>query len=162
MRRLSDTDVRSLIAFVHDAASVEGPDPFPRPVLQRLEELVPVDNGILYFELDMRTCSTLASVWSRDVDISADALEAVVCYGHEFPLSSGKRRIGAVRLCDARTRRVLPPPKASRDDPAGIAGGVWFAYDARWPLRMTPETPPELARMSDVPSGATREQTRLG
>ena len=36
MPRLSDTDVRSLLAFVHEAALEEGPDPLPRPLLQQL------------------------------------------------------------------------------------------------------------------------------
>ena len=41
--RLSGSDYRGILEFVHAAGEVEGPDPFPEHVLARLRELVPCD-----------------------------------------------------------------------------------------------------------------------
>ena len=43
MARLSGSDYRGILEFVHAAGEVEGSDPFPEQVLARLRELVPCD-----------------------------------------------------------------------------------------------------------------------
>src|SRR5205085_5492826 len=43
MERLSGSDYRGILEFVHAAGEVAGTDPFPEQVLARLRELVPCD-----------------------------------------------------------------------------------------------------------------------
>ena len=107
MPRLSDTDVRSLLAFVHEAALEEGPDPLPRPLLQQLERIVPADFGVEYYALDTVTCELVHAASDRDIEYSAIINEAFSRYGPEFPLSACISRCGVVRLSDVMTRREL-------------------------------------------------------
>jgi DNA-binding CsgD family transcriptional regulator len=51
MSRLRASDLRAIFEFLGEAQSVDGPDPFPRPVLASLRRLVPCD-VVGYSELD--------------------------------------------------------------------------------------------------------------
>jgi hypothetical protein len=50
MTVLSERDVRSALDLVYDAASMTGPDPFPRELLERLARLIPADAIVGYHE----------------------------------------------------------------------------------------------------------------
>jgi DNA-binding CsgD family transcriptional regulator len=49
--RLSESDLEATLRFLREAAAVDGPDPFPRELLDLLRELVPCD-FVRYAELD--------------------------------------------------------------------------------------------------------------
>jgi DNA-binding CsgD family transcriptional regulator len=49
--RLRTSDLESVLSFLGEASSVEGPDPFPWPLLESLRRLVPGDQ-VVYDELD--------------------------------------------------------------------------------------------------------------
>ena len=51
MTRLATSDLRAVLEFLGDATSVDGPDPFPQPLLVALGRLVPND-AMRYCELD--------------------------------------------------------------------------------------------------------------
>lgn len=51
MARLSGSDYRGILEFVHAAGELEGSDPFPEQVLARLRELVPCDT-VSYGDFD--------------------------------------------------------------------------------------------------------------
>lgn len=51
MARLSGSDYRGILEFVHAAGEVDGTDPFPEHVLARLRELVPCDT-VSYGDFD--------------------------------------------------------------------------------------------------------------
>ena len=43
MPRISESDYRGMLEVLHEAGDVEGPVPFPEPVLDALRRLVPCD-----------------------------------------------------------------------------------------------------------------------
>src|SRR4051812_27821634 len=45
MALLSDSDVRGLLDFLHEASEVDGPDAFIEPVVESLWRLIPCDGG---------------------------------------------------------------------------------------------------------------------
>jgi DNA-binding CsgD family transcriptional regulator len=49
--RLRNSDLQAVVEFLGEASSVDGPDAFPRPVLESLARLVPSDE-VVYNELD--------------------------------------------------------------------------------------------------------------
>ena len=51
MTRLRNSDLQAVVEFLGEASSVDGPDPFPRPLLDSLRRLVPSDE-VVYDELD--------------------------------------------------------------------------------------------------------------
>ena len=97
-----------MLEFLRDASSVEGLDPFPRPVLESLRRLVPTDE-IYYSELDRVRSIAL---WSAEVPGDADESEEPtywdvreqhpVCRHHEI---TGDFR--ALKLSDFLTRSEL-------------------------------------------------------
>jgi len=49
--RLRNSDLEAVVEFLGEASTVDGPDPFPRPLLESLHRLVPSDE-VVYDELD--------------------------------------------------------------------------------------------------------------
>ncbi len=115
MTRLRESDLRQALAFVHEAAAIDGPDPFPPPILALLRELVPcaavswhewrVDNGHVRIQLSSTDAERTASVW-----------EAYPHYRHEDPLPGGCPHVGrcvpaivgqAIRLSDLISQRAF-------------------------------------------------------
>jgi DNA-binding CsgD family transcriptional regulator len=113
--RLSESDLRRALAFVHEAGAIDGPDPFPPPVLALLRRLVPcaavswhewrVDDGRVRIQLSSTDAERTASVW-----------EAYPHYRHEDPLPGGcpgfgrcmPRIVGrTIRLSDLVSNRAF-------------------------------------------------------
>lgn len=86
--RLRESDLRQALAFVHEAAAIDGPDPFPSPVLGLLRELVPctavswhawrVDDGELRIQLSSTDADRTSTIW-----------EAYPAYRDEDPIPGG-------------------------------------------------------------------------
>jgi hypothetical protein len=97
-----------VLDFLGEASSVDGPDPFPRPLLESLRRLVPTDE-IYYSELDR---VRRIALWSAEVPGDADESEEPtywdvreqhpVCRHHEI---TGDFR--ALKLSDFLTRSEL-------------------------------------------------------
>lgn len=51
MTRLRNSDLQAVVDFLGEASSIDGPDPFPRPLLASFGRLVPSD-AVAYCELD--------------------------------------------------------------------------------------------------------------
>jgi DNA-binding CsgD family transcriptional regulator len=49
--RLRNSDLQAVVEFLGEASSIDGPNPFPRPLLESLHRLVPSDE-VVYDELD--------------------------------------------------------------------------------------------------------------
>ena len=115
MTRLRESDLRQALAFLHEAAAIDGPDPFPPSVLALLRDLVPstavswhawrVDDG----QLRIRIAST-------DADRTASVWEAYPEYRYEDPLPGGCPGVGrcapaivgrAIRLSDLIRRSAF-------------------------------------------------------
>lgn len=108
MTRLRTSDLEAALSFLGEASSVEGPDPFPRPLLESLQRLVPSDS-VVYDELD-RVRETV--LWEEVFPGLADGPEEPtywdvrdqhpVCRHHEV---AGE--FNALRISDFLTRSEL-------------------------------------------------------
>jgi DNA-binding CsgD family transcriptional regulator len=108
MTMLSERDVRSALDLVYDAASMTGPDPFPRELLERLARLIPADAIVGYHEAIIgRPCRAVESVEIPEEGIPADVQEAGGRFLDQDPLRHGPRRreVRALKLSDFLTRR---------------------------------------------------------
>jgi DNA-binding CsgD family transcriptional regulator len=108
MTVLSERDVRSALDLVYDAASMTGPDPFPRELLERLARLIPADAIVGYHEAIIgRPCRAVESVEIPEEGIPADVQEAGGRFLDQDPLRHGPRRreVRALKLSDFLTRR---------------------------------------------------------
>jgi len=108
MTMLSERDVRSALDLVYDAASMAGPDPFPRELLERLARLIPADSIVGYHEAIIgRPCRAVESVEIPEEGIPADVQEAGGRFLDQDPLRHGPRRreVRALKLSDFLTRR---------------------------------------------------------
>jgi len=108
MTMLSERDVRSALDLVYDAASMTGPDPFPRELLERLARLIPADSIVGYHEAIIgRPCRAVESVEIPEEGIPADVQEAGGRFLDQDPLRHGPRRreVRALKLSDFLTRR---------------------------------------------------------
>jgi DNA-binding CsgD family transcriptional regulator len=66
--RLSNSDLQAVLEFLGEASSLDGPDPFPRPLLASLRRLVPCDT-VAYCELDrLRKICLWAELFPDEVD----------------------------------------------------------------------------------------------
>ena len=112
MARLSGSDYRGILEFVHAAGEVAGTDPFPEQVLARLRELVPCDT-VSYGDFD-RDFDREGHVWRTGVRYSGDPRAPVtpaICEAHARlayqypyrPWSPEARR--ALRWSDLLSRR---------------------------------------------------------
>jgi len=145
--RLSGSDYRGILEFVHAAGEVGGSDPFPERVLARLRELVPCDT-VSYGDFDRD-----GHVWRTGVRYSGEPRAGVTPAIHEAharlayqypyrPWSPGARR--PLRWSDLLSRHewhaldlyweVCRPLDGEYElelwlaTPDGIAGG--FAFDS--------------------------------
>lgn len=112
MARLSGSDYRGILEFVHAAGEIEGTDPFPERVLARLRELVPCDT-VSYGDFD-RDFDREGHVWRTGVRYSGEprapvtlaVVEAHARLAYQYPYrpwSPEARR--AVRWSDLLSRR---------------------------------------------------------
>jgi DNA-binding CsgD family transcriptional regulator len=106
--RLRTSDLEAVLDFLGEASSVEGPDPFPRPVLESLRRLVRSDYTY-YSELDrVRRLALWSAEAPGDVDEPEEPTywdirdEHPVCHHHEI---TGDFR--ALKLSDFVTRSEL-------------------------------------------------------
>jgi DNA-binding CsgD family transcriptional regulator len=106
--RLRNSDLQAMVEFLGEASSIDGPDPFPRPLLESLRRLVPSDQ-VVYDELD-RVMETV--LWEEIFPGETDGPEEPsywdlreqhpVCHHHEL---AGDFR--ALKLSDFLTRSEL-------------------------------------------------------
>jgi hypothetical protein len=73
--RLSGSDYRGILEFLHAAGEVDGTDPFPEHVLARLRELVPCDT-VSYGNFD-RDFDREGHVWHTGVRYAGEPRAAV-------------------------------------------------------------------------------------
>ena len=107
MTTVSERDVRLALELVYDAASVTGPDPFPREFLEGLARLIPADAIVGYHEVTCgRPCRVVESVEIPEEGIPADVHEAGDRFAAQYPLCPGHgREWRALKLSDFLTRR---------------------------------------------------------
>jgi DNA-binding CsgD family transcriptional regulator len=107
MTTVSERDVRLALELVYDAASVTGPDPFPREFLEGLARLIPADAIVGYHEVTWgRPCRVLESVEIPEDGIPADVHEAGDRFAAQYPLCPDYgREWRALKLSDFLTRR---------------------------------------------------------
>jgi DNA-binding CsgD family transcriptional regulator len=108
LTRLRTSDLAAVLEFLGDASSVDGPDPFPRPVLESLRRLVPSDEAY-YSELDRVRRIVVCSAGFPGVAHEPEEptywdirKEHPVCHHHE---ATGDFR--ALKLSDFLTRSEL-------------------------------------------------------
>jgi DNA-binding CsgD family transcriptional regulator len=113
--RLRESDLRQALAFVHEAATIDGPDPFPPPVLTLLRELVPCA-AASWHEWRVADGHVRIHLSSADAEQTASVWEAYRHYRHEDPLPGGCPGVGrcapamvgqAIRLSDLGSPRVF-------------------------------------------------------
>jgi DNA-binding CsgD family transcriptional regulator len=88
MELLSDRDVQSMLAFLHEASDVNGPEVFTEPVVDAFRQLIPFDAGgagntfsgmsptaqretltvLAFSEVDSEWCAGIAEPWTEEVD----------------------------------------------------------------------------------------------
>ena len=108
MTRLRTSDLEAVLSFLGEASSVEGPDPFPQPVLELLRRLVRSDEAY-YSELDrVRRIALWSAAALGGFDEPEEPTywdirdEHPVCHHHEV---TGDFR--ALKLSDFLTRSEL-------------------------------------------------------
>jgi DNA-binding CsgD family transcriptional regulator len=105
---LKTADARRLLDFVAETSAVAGPEPFPRPVLSRLAELIPCGN-VGYFEWDRPRGVLQTYNQGGEFDIPAELDEAALTAEALWP-PAGRRQIragGAAKLSDFIGSRAL-------------------------------------------------------
>jgi DNA-binding CsgD family transcriptional regulator len=108
MTMLSERDVRSALDLVYDAASMTGPDPFPRELLERLARLIPADAIVGYHEAIIGCpYRVVESVEIPEEGIPADVQEAGERFHEQYPITHGPQcnELRALKLSDFLTRR---------------------------------------------------------
>ena len=109
MTRLKTPDLQALLAFVDEANSVDGPEPFPRSLLASLRRLVPGD-FVSYCELDR---VRQVGIWTEDdpaVEDDGSELETYWRLRHQHPVCSYEDETGdfrALKLSDFASRKEL-------------------------------------------------------
>jgi DNA-binding CsgD family transcriptional regulator len=113
--RLRDSDLSRVLAFVREAGAIDGPDPFPTPVLALLRELVPCA-AVSWHEWCVEDGRIRISISSTDAERTASVWEAYPHYRHEDPLPGGCPGVGrcepaivaqTVRLSDLVSQRAF-------------------------------------------------------
>jgi DNA-binding CsgD family transcriptional regulator len=108
MTVLSESDVKSALDFVYDAASVTGPDPFPAELLERLGRLLDADALVGYHDVIVGSpCRALESVEIPADATPRDVQEAGKHFKHQDPLRHGvgTREARPLKCSDFLTRR---------------------------------------------------------
>ncbi len=108
MGRLTETDLRRIFGFLGAAPIGTRSDPFPRPTLVAIRDLVGADEAS-YFELRREDRSTIAYSESDDVVSAPGTDEAMLTFSEQNPI--GWRRFspadGALRMSGRIRRRDL-------------------------------------------------------
>jgi DNA-binding CsgD family transcriptional regulator len=88
MELLADRDVRGLLAFVHEASDVDGPEVFTEPLVEAFRQLIPFDAGgclntfggmradaeretltvLAFSEIDHEWCAGVETPWTEEDD----------------------------------------------------------------------------------------------
>jgi hypothetical protein len=102
MPRLAESDYRGVLAVLREAGEVDGPLPFPRPVLAALRRLVPCDVVTYNERVDSPGQPRLVSVGEPRGPVTEQVREAVRRYAHQDPMTL---RDGACKYSDFLTRR---------------------------------------------------------
>jgi DNA-binding CsgD family transcriptional regulator len=147
MELLADRDVRSMLAFLHEASDVDGPKVFTEPVVEAFRQLIPFDGGgagnfwsglsptarretltVLDFsDVDSEWCAGIEQPWTEEMDVICRAYveqqEAIP------PIPKFMNR--ALRRSD-----VVPRAEWQRRDlwyffdrPKGVQDGLWLWLD---------------------------------
>ena len=149
MARLSGSDYRGILEFLHAAGEIEGSDPFPEHVLARLRELVPCDT-VSYGDFD-RDFEREDHVWRTGVRYDGEPRAPVtpaICEAHarlayQYPYRPWRPEARcALRWSDLLSRRewhaldlyweVCRPLDGEHEldlwlaTPDGVAGGFGF------------------------------------
>lgn len=109
MTRLRNSDLEALLAFLDEANSVDGPEPFPRSLLATLRRLVPSDL-VGYCELDR---VQKIRIWSEGDPVFEDdgsALETYWRLRHQHPVCRYEDETGdfrAMKVSDFLSRAEL-------------------------------------------------------
>ena len=107
--RLRTSDLEAVLVFLGEANSVDGPEPFPRPLLASLRRLVPSD-AVTYCELDR---VRKVQIWQEDDPAYEDdgsALETYWRLRDQHPVCHFEDQTGtfpALKLSDFVTRAEL-------------------------------------------------------
>jgi len=107
--RLKTPDLQAALAFFEEANSVDGPEPFPQPLLASLRRLVPSD-VVTYSELDR---VRQVAIWSEDdpyVEGDASELETYWRLRHQHPVchyEDETRDFRAMKISDFVSRAEL-------------------------------------------------------
>jgi DNA-binding CsgD family transcriptional regulator len=111
MNALRERDIRSALEFAYEAASLTGPDPFSREVLERLTQLIPADAIVGYHDelVSDFPHRVLERVELPEDPIPPDVQEAAQPLCHEDPLRNGRgrRENRALKLSDFLTHRQM-------------------------------------------------------
>lgn len=111
MNALRERDIRSALGFAYDAASLTGPDPFSREVLERLTQLIPADAIVGYRDelVGDFPYRVLERVELPEDPVPPDVQDAAQPLCHEDPLRNGRRRreYRALKLSDFLTHRQM-------------------------------------------------------
>jgi DNA-binding CsgD family transcriptional regulator len=101
--RLGVADVRRLLELVADLAALEGPQPFPRGVVERLADLIPYDEGVYFEQGDPPSVVKVGDPFPPAV------CEAMGAYAAQRPTAPERLTAadGAVTLSDRMSRRDL-------------------------------------------------------
>lgn len=106
MDRLAGGDYRRILAFLDVALGTDGRDPFPAPVLEALQRLIPCD-AVSYGDHAGRGLRSAIGVWP-DVTIPRTIAAAFVRLRDQDPFLPTDRTIGrAVRQSDLISHRQL-------------------------------------------------------
>jgi DNA-binding CsgD family transcriptional regulator len=87
------SEARRVLAFVADAASIGGPDPFPPSILESLRELVP-SASVSWHEWSVEDGHVRINVASEDPGQTVSVWQAYSSFRHQDPLPGGCAGVG--------------------------------------------------------------------
>lgn len=101
MARLAESDYRQVLEVLREAAAVDGPLPFPKPLLRAFQRLIPCDVVAYHDRLD---CLPQGVVWTGEPRgvVTEELRDAQRRYRCEDPLKPGR---GAQKYSDFLTSR---------------------------------------------------------
>src|SRR5947207_11516394 len=101
MPRISESDYRGMLEVLHEAGDVEGPVPFPEPVLDALRRLVPCDVVAYHEELSPGKRQIVFTGEPRGA-MTQEIRDAAARYWHQDPMTPVD---GARKYSDFFSRR---------------------------------------------------------
>ena len=110
MVRLRESDFRAVLGFLREAEAVEGPDPFPVPVLEELTRVIPCE-WVHFCELDRQRRHVASDTYSRGERFEDELVDEerwrVI---EQLPLSFDRMRAAGfipMKISDVYSRREL-------------------------------------------------------